>query len=537
MNHPPEETPQKRGTDSAQLSIPSWVWVLASCAILWFTWSGQQFLAHNVYNDADSSYFAYGGKVLAQGGVLYRDFWDQKPPMIFYQNALLYSCFGLNFKAWALCHGLAFLLTLAWLSRALRSCAGLSPRMTLLWAVIISFAFNLNNYLDFGNRTEFGLALFEMIAMGHTLLFFKHQKNLHLIVAGALCAVATLYKPTGMASLQATIALFFLRWIFKERFKSEAGSVHCSYSISHLLWLLLGFFAFGSIILLPIILEGQLLELWRATITIPLSLSGGTGKSLLQAATECPVRMGPLWGWAWPSAFALPYLIWQWLRRELDPVHLWLLLWTSASFCGIVLMRHGHPHYDHPLVVPLITVSVCTMSRVCQKSSRKFSMTLLILWCCSGIWFSKYFVVRQAKQSVSLEQVHDKIDQPYRDVSLWLKENVSSDHTFYYWSMGYSPYLHSGKPCPGLISPCILPMGDAGAAMVQLDLKRIQQDPRVGYLLENPDTFPKFLSDPTHFEAGSKAMETVKAYLNWRDQKFKKLDLPKLKPFLVYQRK
>ena len=509
---------------------------MAICAILWFTWSGQQYLAQNAYNDADSSYFAYGGKVLVQGGVLYRDFWDQKPPMIFYQNALLYSCFGLDFGAWAICHGLCFLLALAWLSRVFVLCGahnGFSSHITLLWAVVVSFAFNLNNFLDFGNRTEFGLALFEMLAMGHTLLFYKYKKNIHLVLAGALCALATLYKPTGMASLQATVALFIFVWVFKMYFENfPIGSL----KFSRLLWLCFGFFSFGVLALLPVILTGQLTELWRATITVPLSLTGGTGKSIPQAAMECIMRMGPLWGWTWPCVFVLPYLLWKGFRRQLDVALVWLTLWTLATYSGIVLMRHGHPHYDHPLVVPLITLSLYWVAKISQHHS-KWRVAVLLLWCCSGLWFSKYFMVRQAKQSFSLAETQKLKTQPYRKVSLWFKEQLSSEETFYYWSMGYSPYLHSDKPCPALISPCIITLGDVGAEMIQMDLSRLQNNPQITHLLENPETFPKYMSDPAHFKVGSKARETVEIYLQWRDQDFYPVHLPELKPFLIYRKK
>lgn len=540
MKDLPEINHQDQEHRSSHRPIPPWLWVISLSVILWFTWSGQQYLANNAYNDADSSYFVYGGKVLTQGGVLYQDFWDQKPPMIFYQNALLYSCFGLDFEAWAIFHGLWFLCTLAWLSRILNFCGsqyGFSPRITLLWAVVISFAFNLNNFLDFGNRTEFGLSIFEMLAMGHTLLFFKTKKSFHLLIAGALCASATLYKPTGMASLQATVVLFFLLSLFKKYFGDPQNTTHAPLKLPHLLWLFIGFFTAGFMILLPILMSGQILELWRATISVPLSLTGGTGKSITQAAIESVIRMGPLWGWTWPCLLVIPSLLRQGLRHKIHVPFLWLTLWTLATYSGVVLMRHGHPHYDHPFVIPLITLSFFTILNVPFNFSHKIQIAIIIAWCCGGLLFSKYFIVRQAKQSWSLADSSSVQYQPYRDVSAWLKKQLSRQETFYYWSMGYSPYLHSDKPCPGLISPCIITLGDAGAEMVQTDLSRVQSNPQVTYLLENPNTFPKYLSDPTHFEINSKARQTVEAYLQWRDQEFNPVVLPDLKPFLVYRKK
>jgi NADH:ubiquinone oxidoreductase subunit 3 (subunit A) len=48
----------------------------------------------------DSGIFAYTAKVVLDGGVPYRDAWDNKPPMVYYINALAFAVFGVN--RWAL---------------------------------------------------------------------------------------------------------------------------------------------------------------------------------------------------------------------------------------------------------------------------------------------------------------------------------------------------------------------------------------------------------------------------------------------------
>src|SRR5262245_34555791 len=48
----------------------------------------------------DSGIFAYTAKVILDGGVPYREAWDNKPPLVYYIDALAFALFGVN--RWAL---------------------------------------------------------------------------------------------------------------------------------------------------------------------------------------------------------------------------------------------------------------------------------------------------------------------------------------------------------------------------------------------------------------------------------------------------
>ncbi len=48
----------------------------------------------------DGTFFGYGGARILDGDLLYRDFWDHKPPGIFYLNALAFLLMGTD--AWSL---------------------------------------------------------------------------------------------------------------------------------------------------------------------------------------------------------------------------------------------------------------------------------------------------------------------------------------------------------------------------------------------------------------------------------------------------
>src|SRR6187200_783214 len=97
---------------------------LAACLL--YTLVGQ--LATNSLRATigDATLFAYGGRLVLNGAIPYRDFWDNKPPLIFYIEALGYWAFGSTWLGPTLVQALAFLLTVlafAWLGRRLHPTA------------------------------------------------------------------------------------------------------------------------------------------------------------------------------------------------------------------------------------------------------------------------------------------------------------------------------------------------------------------------------------------------------------------------------
>ena len=179
-------------------------------------------------------------------------------------------------------------------------------------------------------------------------------------------------------------------------------------------------------------------------------------------------------------------------------------------------------------------------------------LAFILVFVFSSLYFARYFVVRQWQQVQQLE-AYEAGYKPYLQLAQWLKSEMAQKNpaeknmekhvggffenvpTFYYWSMGYSLYLHSDLPCPGRISPSILTLGDNGAQLVLDDLQNLQQKNNIVFLVENPETFPKNITQPDSFPAGSRARQTVETYLSWRDREFKKVDID-FGPFQVYRR-
>ncbi len=158
---------------------------------------------------ADSGFYAYIGKAILHGQILYRDVWDDKPPLGYYLNASALAIFGqTTFGVWwssviwiSGCAVLLFFLIKKLFGGAT---AGIT---TGLFLVAL-----MNPQLFAGGNLMEVYALFPQIAViGVTYYYFKNKENQWLALSlGGITATAYLIKqPTlvlGCASILMILA-------------------------------------------------------------------------------------------------------------------------------------------------------------------------------------------------------------------------------------------------------------------------------------------------------------------------------------------
>jgi hypothetical protein len=95
--------PQPEQQDSGRTTSPVVVIAAATLACLPIL-AIAQFIAHARVDELDPWLFAYYGRRLLEGARLYTDIWDNKPPGIFWLNALgLRLAGGSIWGVWLLC--------------------------------------------------------------------------------------------------------------------------------------------------------------------------------------------------------------------------------------------------------------------------------------------------------------------------------------------------------------------------------------------------------------------------------------------------
>lgn len=434
--------------------VQIFITLTAIWSVVW-TYIGQSFLAHNQYNDADSSYFTYGGLIINNENGLYKTFWDMKPPGIFYQNAFLIKLFEIDFVAYAWVHGVLFLCCLLFLGIALSKHIGIF--MSTSCIAFVAYYYNLSDYIDYGNRPEFTMCLLEMLSAGFVLLYFKNNNPIFLNLAASCSCLAFFFKPVGMASFLALMILFIIGLFSKKRKKSTI----------EILWISLGF----SIPLALIMFSWNSFEPLNAAIITPLKMSATYGPTLYDAAQQALWKYGPLWGFI-PLIFSIPIVFVNNFRdKKLNQTMLFLVLFFLTSLGGIIVQKRGSPHYFLQGVVPILLLSAyCFHSLLFYIKQYRLKKIIIITFVAIILFFSRFSFHKQIVYYNFLEASYIVQKNKYTTLQTWLNQYLQTEDNIYYWSHGYQPYILSNRKSPGLYSPCFLKYGDAGANLIIKDL-------------------------------------------------------------------
>src|SRR5690606_34163698 len=117
--------------------------------------------------EGDATLFAYGGRLVRAGYIPYRDFWDNKPPLIFYIEALGYWVFGSTWLGPTLLQALVFLATVLAFAWFARRWIPRGPRQRVAMLGLLTLGLNLPVFMmDGANLTETYLLLPVAVSLG-----------------------------------------------------------------------------------------------------------------------------------------------------------------------------------------------------------------------------------------------------------------------------------------------------------------------------------------------------------------------------------
>lgn len=327
-----------------------------------------QFTAHLRMDVVDDQMFGYYGWRIAHGAVVYRDVWDNKPPGIYWINALGFVLTGgesyggviaLCAAALVATHAAFFLIALSVYYR----------EAAAVVTVIASFFLTHGYYTCGTNRTETFLIALETAAVALYVRGFSRPSVRRDVAAGALCGGAFLFKQVGLAAWGAmglhAIVLMLLRR------QSVAGTARRCVA------LLCG--AAGVIALAAGALawQGALGEAIFATFTfnkayfdVGESSFSDRDAAVQQLSYHLPVLRLPILMAIASVIHAGLWTVRPWLRPR-DVVqklasdvkascpHAMVLfgIWLAAAAYGAVLSPHSFRHYLVPALPPLLLMS------------------------------------------------------------------------------------------------------------------------------------------------------------------------------------
>jgi hypothetical protein len=161
----------------------------------------------------DNGIFAFAGKLITQGKLPYLDFWENKPPIIYYINALTFLLSGPT--PWAV-----WWLNVAWLSIVtvvmsifVRKFAGLIP--AIVSGILLIFLVMDGDIFSGGDMTEFFSLLPLILAVWALYGYLNSKQYRWVAVLGVMTALAFLTKQTsitlGLSSFGIVILLSLIK--------------------------------------------------------------------------------------------------------------------------------------------------------------------------------------------------------------------------------------------------------------------------------------------------------------------------------------
>lgn len=312
----------------------------------------------------DDQMFAYFGWRIASGARVYLDVWDNKPPGIYWTNALGFLLGGGNYL------GVIALCTLALIASHVFFfiiCASVYFRGAAALATILLSFFVTHGYFQGGcNRTETFVVLFELAAVATYVRGWAHDRAWKWLLAGALCGAAFLYKQVGLAAWGA-MGLHLIVLGLTGRLAFQVAARRC-------LLLLMGLALPLSVAAVFLASQGALGEAWFATFTFNRSYFAVGDSSFLDTWFNrhmlnnhmFPILRLPL---LMAVAAVIHATVWWW-KPKLRPQEIeapirafgpvvpqYMLLfgaWYLAAFYGASVSPHHFRHYLTPTIPPLL---------------------------------------------------------------------------------------------------------------------------------------------------------------------------------------
>lgn len=158
----------------------------------------------------DSGTFAYCGGRMAVGDVLYRDCWDNKPPLVYAINALIVLLGGHN--PWAVWWFQMLWMTAASVMFYMVARRAWKRPLAAAWGTMLFLGTTLTpTYYTNGNITETYLLLPLVLTAGVLYAYLNQRNGWWMVAAGVLTAAAGLLKPTyiGLGAAVALIVLLY----------------------------------------------------------------------------------------------------------------------------------------------------------------------------------------------------------------------------------------------------------------------------------------------------------------------------------------
>lgn len=359
---------------------------------------------------ADQGLYAYVGQRILEGGLPYRDAWDQKPPGVHYAYAAMYGLWpdAAVIGATDLLVAVLTALALVALGRRLAGGRGAGEVAALIFLLLSNPAFTRLGGVRVRGQSEIFIGLAITLAFLALWAGCQTRRDGHparrgwVALAGALVGIAFLFKYNaaayGLAMLVGALVLGGdVRTSTGERFLARAWPLAAGFLVP--VAVLVAGFAAG----------GALEDLYHATITYNLFYSGETYGGWLAFVTYLftfPVRHAWLDSFWWLGGLGAAALA---LGSVRDPARLVVPAWVAAACLSIAINGgRGLPQY-FVQAGPALALAAGLLLAGAWRHAGPLGRAILCALVAVGLWrvtpFDKAFETTRHDLRMTLGQV------------------------------------------------------------------------------------------------------------------------------------
>lgn len=377
--------------------------------------------------EMDSATYSIIAEGILNGGRLYSDYWDIKPPPIFMLYALAQLVAGTGGAHILFLSITASLATLLGIFTAARQGPGGDKTglyAALLWTIVSADRIMQGNYPN----TEIFINALLVWATALTLtLLTQAQTPKKLFLIGVLFALASLFKHVcAIPAAFISLAYLYLKW--KEGLtKQGLQFVFFIGATGVLAWaLMFSYFYYNQ----------RLPEAWDALVTFNRGYAGNMTANILSLLN--PLTAFP------PNIFRFNLILVltsclgiSWIYREKISRRTWIFLaYLTGSGIAVALPGKFHAHY-YLLWIPALCIgSTWAIERVISsKRALKFHLVYLLM-CCILL---SYQATQIHMPVYKVPEIGPRIAYNYLLAPI-IRENLGKDEYFLQW--GHNPELY-----------------------------------------------------------------------------------------------
>lgn len=290
----------------------------------------------------DEGGFAYFGRLIADGGILYRDGFDHKPPGVWLIYAALshivsFTPAGLHWMIHI--YNYLVLICLSVISWRL-----FNLRVSLWTALIYSIVSSSYDFGGSGATAEMIMLLPIVLSVLFCILGLEKEKDIYILFSGFLIGIAFWIKQPAMA-----VMIFLICWMCIELIHSKGIKA----AVWYVSLFTSGFIIISAALLVSFRMNGTWNEFiyWSFTHSISYASAGSINTALFRFAMQLrSMVLGMPFLWILIISFYL------YKRKEKTRINYFLIFFLASSFLAAMHSAAMYRHY-FALVCPALAIN------------------------------------------------------------------------------------------------------------------------------------------------------------------------------------